>query len=194
MERRRADRPQDDVGRPAHEDGLAARASALQLNTGPGVLTDDLIRSPGQVPRGFGAGRVTCSATARSPRGPGPAALGLRALQLLQRGSNMTSDDDMLWRRCAYLGRVLPPLLDQECGVRIAPRAAAVLGHLHGGGGTTHRGLRGLGCPRCRGGRFLVRSRVRDSARRNPPAVRLQGRSPQPAQRQTTGLRQTKGR
>lgn len=78
------------------------------------MLTDDLIRSPGQVPRGFGAGRVTCSATARSPRGPGPAALGLRALQLLRRGSNMTSDDDMLWRRCAYLGRVLLPLLDQE--------------------------------------------------------------------------------
>ncbi|WP_109003911.1 hypothetical protein [Streptomyces rishiriensis] len=26
----------------------------------------------------------------------------------------MTSDHDMLWRRCAYLGRALLPLLDQE--------------------------------------------------------------------------------
>ncbi|MFF9038302.1 hypothetical protein ACF090_22870 [Streptomyces sp. NPDC014892] len=26
----------------------------------------------------------------------------------------MTSDHDVLWRRCAYLGRVLLPLLDQE--------------------------------------------------------------------------------
>lgn len=44
----------------------------------------------------------------------GPAALGCRALLLQQRGSIMTSDHDMLWRRCAYLGRVLLPLLDQE--------------------------------------------------------------------------------
>jgi hypothetical protein len=26
----------------------------------------------------------------------------------------MTADRDTLWRRCAYLGRVLRPLLDQE--------------------------------------------------------------------------------
>ncbi|MDQ0595842.1 hypothetical protein QF037_000187 [Streptomyces canus] len=30
----------------------------------------------------------------------------------------MTSDHDMLWRRCAHLGRVLLPLVDQEPGER----------------------------------------------------------------------------
>lgn len=37
-----------------------------------------------------------------------------QAFRWLQRGSVVTSDHDMLWSRCALLGRVVLPLLDQE--------------------------------------------------------------------------------
>jgi hypothetical protein len=42
----------------------------------------------------------------------------------------MTSDRDTLWRRCAYLGRVLLPLLDQEPWRHIAAESGCTPGAL----------------------------------------------------------------
>lgn len=55
-------------------------------------------------------------ATLGSPQQPDPtAAVGPHSPQ---RGSTVTPDPDTLWSRCARLGRVLLPLVDQEPGRR----------------------------------------------------------------------------